>query len=94
MKLNLFLILSILPFSSVLHADSPPVNTIPVVGLKPAPDEIDVDFLCFLSWNNFDGLSRGGYNGAVIQEKLVIPADSTGMLAVVNPNELIWMLYH
>ena len=76
------------------HADSPPVNSIPVIGLKPAFEEIDVDFLCFLSWNYFDGLSRQGYNGSVIQEKLVIPADSTGMISVINPNELIWMLHH
>lgn len=95
MKSNLSLLIpAVLLLSSALLAESPPANTIPVIGLKPAFEGINVDFLCFLSWNSFDGLSRQGYNGTVIQEKLVIPADSTGMLAVVNPDQIAWITHN
>jgi hypothetical protein len=64
---------------------SPPSNTIPVIGLKPAYDCIDTEFLCFLSWHHFDGISRQFYPADSILARVVLPADTVGMLTVVNP---------
>ena len=72
-------------FSISLFADSPPDNAIPIIGLKPSYEEIDTEFFCLLSWHNFDGLSRQFYNADSIYQKVVLPADTVGMLTLVNP---------
>ena len=70
---------------SMTLADTPPANTIPVIGLKPAYEGIDTEFFSFLSWHFFDGLSRQGYSMADILNNVVLPGDTTGMLTIVNP---------
>ena len=69
-------------------ADTPDENTIPIIGLKPDYEGIDTDFYCLLSWHHFDGLSRQGYEADSILHNVVLPADTVGMLTVVNP----WIL--
>ncbi len=75
----------LLSITALSHSDSPPENTIPIVGLKPALNGIDTEFFCFLSWNNFDGLSRQFYHADSILANVVLPGDTTGMLTIVNP---------
>lgn len=83
----LFLLpLIIIPLNA--FSDSPPANTIPVIGLKPAYDDIDTEFLCFLSWRHFDGISRQFYPADSFLANVVLPADTAGMLTVINPGEL------
>ncbi len=64
---------------------APPSKTIPIIGLKPAYDDIDTEFLCFLFWRHFDGISRQFYPAESILARVVPPADKLGMLTVVNP---------
>ncbi|MCK5036000.1 MAG: hypothetical protein KAS73_08930, partial [Candidatus Sabulitectum sp.] len=85
LSLGRLLLLTLLSITALSYSDSPPANTIPVIGLKPAIDDIDTEFFCFLSWNNFDGLSRQFYNAEDILETVVLPGDTTGMITLVNP---------
>lgn len=86
MKSSFFLlIILLLTIASIVVADTPPENTIPIVGLKPDYEGIDTDFFCLLSWHHFDGLSRQGHNPDSILANVVLPADTVGMLTVVNP---------
>ncbi len=86
--LGAFLLIILLAISVLSNADTPPANTIPVIGLKPGYEDINTEFFCFLSWNYFDGLSRQGYEAQDILQNVVLPADTTGMLSVINP----WVL--
>ena len=81
----LITVTTLLLMYSVSSAESPDENTIPVVGLKAAYDDIDTEFLCLLSWHYFDGLSRQWYEADSILAKVVLPADTVGMLTVVGP---------
>ncbi len=81
----LLTVTTLLLMCSASSADSPDENTIPVVGLKAAYDDIDTEFLCLLSWHYFDGLSRQWYEADSILAKVVLPADTVGMLTVVGP---------
>ncbi len=77
---SILLLIILLAISVLSNADTPPSNTIPVIGLKANYEDIDTEFFCFLSWNYFDGLSRQGYEAQDILENVVLPADTTGML--------------
>gem|GEM_PF-753429 len=81
----LSVLICLLSITVVSHSDSPPPNTIPVIGLKPDYKNIDTEFFCMLSWHNFDGLSRQYYEADSILAKVVLSGDTTGMLTVINP---------
>ncbi len=81
----------LLTATAISFSDSPPANTIPIVGLKPSYEEIDTEFFCFLSWHHFDGLSRQFYDEEDILENVVLSGDTTGMITLVNPNNLTWI---
>ncbi|MEA3266474.1 MAG: hypothetical protein U9P42_05955, partial [Candidatus Fermentibacteria bacterium] len=80
-----FLLITLLAISVFAYADTPPANTIPVIGLKANYEDINTEFFCFLSWNYFDGLSRQFYDADSILQNVVLPGDTTGMLTLVNP---------
>ncbi len=89
--LGAFLLIILLVISILASADTPPANTIPVIGLKANYEDINTEFFCFLSWNYFDGLSRQFYQAEDILENVVLPGDITGMLTLVNPWEITCM---
>jgi len=70
--LGAFLLIILWAISVLSNADSPPPNTIPVIGLKPGYEDINTEFFCFLSWNCFDGLSRQGYEAQDILGNVVL----------------------
>ncbi len=84
-RIALILLICLLAITVLSLADSPPANTIPIIGLKPSFEDMGTDFLCYLSWHNLDGLSAQFHNASDILENLVLPGDTTGMLTVVNP---------
>ena len=91
LRATIVVLICLLTITVLTLADSPPANTIPIVGLKPSYEDIDTEFFCFLSWNHFDGLSRQFHNEEDILENVVLPGDTTGMITLINPDNLTWI---
>ncbi len=75
-----------LVLSSVLIADSPPPNTIPLFAERPEFNEISLDTFLMLSWQYFDVLQVGGYSASQVYDKLIDSANMTGMFVCISPN--------
>jgi len=76
-----------------VYADSPPENTIPIIsmktGIESTCEDITMDALLRLLWQNFDGIWISGtfYNNG----SAVVPAtlcDSAGAYMIVAPTRL------
>ena len=65
-----------LVLSSVLIADSPPPNTIPLFAERPEFNEISLDTFLMLSWQYFDVLQVGGYSASQVYDKLIDSANT------------------
>ena len=74
----------LLVFPFLLHADSPPDNTIPVIGWTHGYEDIDTELYCRLSWRFFDGLAVEYFHANDIFEHVVLPADTAGMYTIIN----------
>ncbi|RKZ05021.1 hypothetical protein DRQ21_00665, partial [Candidatus Fermentibacteria bacterium] len=85
MRSGYLLLICLLSVTVISYSDTPPANTIPVIGLKANYEDIDTEFFCLLSWHNYDGLSRQYYQADSILAKVVLSGDTTGMLTVINP---------
>ena len=82
-----------LAFPFLLHADSPPENTIPVISWAHGYEDIDTELYCRLSWWFFDGLAVEYFYADSILEHVVLPADTTGMYTVINPWDITCMTH-
>ncbi len=97
LRAAIVVLICLLTITVLTLADSPPANTIPIIGLKSNYDDIDTEFFCLLSWHYFDGLSQQFELPDSILVNVVLPADTVGMLTVVNPgnaNHLIKLYSH
>ena len=77
--------MSVIIFSPIASAGSPPSNTIPIIADRPNFSEVDLDTFLMLSWHYFDVLQAGGHGAQSVYNKLVGPANETGMFLAINP---------
>ena len=83
------IILAILLVPTILYADEPPANSIPIIAMKTGQDatceDVTLEFLCELSWNYFDGISLEGWETWGTMQTIFEWCDSTGAYIVYAP---------
>ena len=70
---------------SVSEAGSPPSNTIPIVADRPNFNTVDLELFLQLSWHYFDVLQAGDQYPEQVYDKLLSPANETGMFLCIAP---------
>ena len=84
----------LLVFSAYLFADTPPDNSIPIVGMRAngiyalSFSDIKIPFLCELSWLSFDGVEVEGPAGHLENQNFFEFCEKAGMLFVLAPTEI------
>ncbi len=71
--------------ASIVAADSPPENTIPVIADRPSFLDIDSELLCMLSWRYFDVFQCGDHGVDLVYETIVEPASETNLYVSIAP---------
>ena len=83
------IILTILLVPTILYADEPPANSIPIIAMKTGQDatceDVTLEFLCELSWNHFDGIWLEGWSSWDVMQTIFGWCDSTGSYVVFAP---------
>ncbi len=80
--------MSVVLFAPIASAGSPPSNTIPIVADRPNFSEVDLDTFLMLSWHYFDVLQAGDHGAQSVYNKLVGPANQTGMYLCISPSPI------
>ncbi len=81
----LSMITALLLVTSVSTGGAPPENSIPIVADRPNFDELEGGLFLLLSWQYFDALQAGDQTAEQVHDKLLTPANETGMFLCIAP---------